>query len=653
MKVNKLLILGATAILGIGLVACGGTTSSSVNPADYIDDAADYLYQMYREESTKTTSDFERVNILILDYGTYDVDWTVSDISEADSKYVKVVEGTGNYDTIEIETAAHEINYTLTATISYEEVTKSVEFKYSIPAIEKLTIAEFIEKKDADSIYSLQGVITAVNKVGEAGSFVISDETGSIFSYDSANVTLGDEVVLTGTYDDFNGFHQLASPTIVEVIAQDKLSTIVGAKGEKATTFNADTIAADLSTGTEALVSKYAGKFLKLTDSYLLKNSKGYAGGYTAASNGKQIINIYANKTISYDDYLGKKVDIYGFVRGVSSSYLTVQVLTLANPGEEVNFAPTDISTDPAENIDIAADDLAKMYTSKTTLVDYDLVTKLEEEYGTYDVSWAVNVDSGVTLGTPANDKVTVSVVPTTTALDYTLTATISYEDTTKEVTFDKTVPAVQNVENISSFRNIAYDKNSETYYQLTGVVTAVNKVDAAGAFVIADSSAAVFSYNTLNVTLGDEITIYAMRGENYGLPQVSSPVLKEVVSHDKLETIVGENCANAETLSIAQMKEALTEYADDQTVAADYSSKLYKVTGGYACASGNFVNLYEDVEGKKLISDLYVNSSIKLDDLKGKQVDVYGYVRGMNAESGKFQIQVLAAVEAGQALTL
>ena len=111
MKVNKLLILGATAILGIGLAACGGTTSSSVNPSEHINDAADYLYQMYREESTKTTSDFERVNTLILDYGTYDVAWAVSGIAEADSKYVKVVEGTGNYDTIEIETADHEINY--------------------------------------------------------------------------------------------------------------------------------------------------------------------------------------------------------------------------------------------------------------------------------------------------------------------------------------------------------------------------------------------------------------------------------------------------------------------------------------------------------------------------------------------------------------
>lgn len=661
MKVNKLLTLGVGTLLALGLASCGGNTSSTssvADPASHIDDAVDYLYQIYREEPTQVTSNFKRVTLLKLDYGTYDVDWKL-DIAEGGLEdAVTMGEEKDNFVEFVVEMSLEKAtNFTLTATVSYEETSKDLTFNYTVPLMEPITIKELIETADTEKLVLLEGVVSAVNKVGSAGSFVLTDETGSIFSYDNADVTLGDRVQITGKYSEYSGFVQLAGSKVYKVLESDKLGTVLGDAGEKATTYDVEEIAADvakLGSDKEKIYEKYSGKFLKLTGTYLQKNSSGYAGGYTEATGGSQVLNLYANSTIDFDPFLNKGMDVYGFCRGFGSSYITIQVVEIVNPGEAVDFSPAEVSTDPAENIALAAEALKEKYQNGDTLVDFTRITKLVEDYGTYNVDWKVTVAEGgdtnaVKMGTPANDEVKFTVTPSAEkATNYTLTATVSYEDTKQEVTFEHVVPQVVVAENIAAFVDAEV---GNTYYQLTGVVSAVNSTaDKEGAFVLADATGAVFSYDKAKVTLGDEVVAYAKRGENYDFPQMAGSIIKEVKASGKLAEITGTAGEKATETTVAAIKADLPSYeSDGATVIEKYQGKFMKVTGGYAVASGNFVNLFEDAEGKTKIANLYANSGIDLKALSGKQVDVYGFARGVSKDY--ITIQITAIVEAGTAV--
>ncbi len=83
----------------------------------------------------------------------------------------------------------------------------------------QITVNQFIKEADGAWV-SLKGVVTGVHKKG----FVLTDaENNSLYIYsnDKPSFVIGDEVIATGSKDDYNGCFQLGNP-IVEKVASGK-----------------------------------------------------------------------------------------------------------------------------------------------------------------------------------------------------------------------------------------------------------------------------------------------------------------------------------------------------------------------------------------------------------------------------------------------
>lgn len=190
------------------------------------------------------------------------------------------------------------------------------------------TVAEFLEAKDADNARVLQGYITAVAKIGEPGSFVLTDAAGtSVFCYTSVNVTLGDEILISAKYSVNDGFEQIGSPDVLKTVSTG--NDVATKSGTAETVIAADVLTLLTASGTTGAVmyETYGAKYLAVRG-YIIKSGNFY--NLAVSQGGTKAVNMFTNKNIDVSGLVDKEVIVYGFARGSkiteTDKYLTVQV---------------------------------------------------------------------------------------------------------------------------------------------------------------------------------------------------------------------------------------------------------------------------------------------------------------------------------------
>lgn len=344
MKNSKLLLLGVTLVSALGVVGCGNTLPET----DPLADAASYIFQLYRTPEV-TGADYSVVNSVKLEIGTFAVEWSVELGEGVPAEAVALTKGT-DATTIAPNVPLATTNntpysYTLVASVSDDAGNAVVrKIKKEVPTAPLKTIAQFA-KLEVGTYCRLKGVVTAANKIGGNDSFILTDSTGSTFAYDkTCTVEVGREYTFLTTRADYSGFPQMGKPAIFgeqgeanklsTVLSEDKLTTITATQAKE--------ICTAYGSKKEDTIKTYASKFFKITDGYLVKNAKGYLNidiaEPTAETSETGVVSVYYHSKAAVSTLLNTKVDVYGAIRGFSSSYLTVQALYIVPAGQAVTF---------------------------------------------------------------------------------------------------------------------------------------------------------------------------------------------------------------------------------------------------------------------------------------------------------------------------
>lgn len=586
--------------------------------------------------------------------------------------------------------------YTHATDTTVAPLTNEYELELLIP--QDVTVKEFLEKDEDSKVYIITGYVVADGSSSGTGSFVVADATGAVFSYNKADVTLGEKVKVYGTRTSNSGVDQIGTLNVVKV-DDGTTYTYPEAKVVDGTTL-------DLSTLSKTSIGEWTGVYTEITGLTFYKNgSFNSAGllneGATAGSTNKddytQVLSLYSASDAIPEEWAGKPVNVYGYVRGFSTNkYLTIQV------------AKVEIGYSDAQKVAFAKEALTTAEIGGTEF-DKDFVLPLEGVYGT-TISWAVKGESSyvainganVTVTKPETERENVTIVATIRSGEVTdtkefeiaiLGATPSYAvnwtDTALTavygeggtalvnggevekgtvVTFTVAVPANKVVKSVSvngaEDTSVAYKTtftvtvnaattvvvnyndvttvtvaqfleksvDANTLYAITGYIGAYGgTADAEGSFVLIDETGAAFSYNKITgYAVGDYVTVYGTRADNYNFPQLGT---KHVV---KLE---GGTYVEPATTQI-NASEVKTDGSDF------YTGKLYEIVGGKLAIDGTYYNV-NNADGTRVIS-IYFSDDMKdaVLALDGKDVIIKGYSRGVNTKNAYWQVQVLSIVE-------
>ena len=356
MKKIFALLFALVASFGL-LTSCDFGSKTEEQPTEpaisqELQNAKNYIKNIYQSSEGNVTANLERAAKLPIGGKEYTVTWAV-EVTSGDANAVSVAKAEdGSKWVVSVkydQTITAEVKFVLTATITSPEGESTTQaFNYTIPAFEAHTIAQMISEGDKEKIYFLEGVITTVNKDEGKTSFIITDATGSIFCYDGLEVKLGQKVQITGNYSAYNdAFHQLAKPELVKVLAENQdLTTVCGTPLE--TTAEAINAAAKAEGATAvSLTEAYGGKYLAVTG-YVVE-ANGYAN-MAVAKDAASCCNLYAADSLKLKSFIGAKVVVKGYARGVSvGNGITIQVQSVElAPGETMPEQPTDKFVEPA-----------------------------------------------------------------------------------------------------------------------------------------------------------------------------------------------------------------------------------------------------------------------------------------------------------------
>ncbi len=397
-----IVVLALVMCLSVVLAACVTDNKTS----DGLKKAAENVKAMYSSDSTSTPTDYKRVAQVKVDGNTYPVKWSV-DVAEDKVKVgTEVADGQITFRVFHSDT--EDITYVLTATLDKEGAKETVTFNYTVPKLKITTIADFLAAKVDEKVsYALKGHVMATGAdVGKAGSFVIADETGSVFSYEKFEVALGDEIIAYGTRSANSGVPQLGT-TAVRIVGK------TGYTEATATELKAEEI--DLSKLSNETITAMTGKYYKVTGT-----KYAVSGGYGKGMyNDKQLLSLYTNTTISdvAEDYTGKNIEAYGYVRGFSANkYLTIQVTKIVCT-EEV----TPKTAKEKVDAELAALKIADIKATG----DVTLATT-GKTYTSVKIAWTVAENEYATIKA---GKLNVTKLPKDADAEITLTATLTRGD--------------------------------------------------------------------------------------------------------------------------------------------------------------------------------------------------------------------------------
>ena len=204
------------------------------------------------------------------------------------------------------------------ATLTAEEdgtykltLTANANITVDVTACTVATIEQIYAAAKDDTYYLVSGyVVAAGGDHNTAGSFVLADATGSIFSYDGLKVEVGDYVQVLGTKDVQFGLTQFKSISF---------KTLAGGNFVEATPEEINV--ADVKVDGSDL---YTNKYYKIVSGTVKLDGK-----YINLMNGEtKMVSLYANDAIKEQITAleGKEVIVYGYSRGVNTKYAYWQV---------------------------------------------------------------------------------------------------------------------------------------------------------------------------------------------------------------------------------------------------------------------------------------------------------------------------------------
>lgn len=300
---------------------------------------------------------------------------------------VKISWTADNTDIVKVEgnkatfTFAKEGTVKLTATFTHSEdasANAKKEFTVNLILGTPATVAELYAASKGSTVYVVTGYVVAANgDHNNEGSFVLADETGSIFSYVPAKVEVGDYVRVVGTRDEQFKLAQLKTIS-VEQLADGKF---VEAQPE-------DINVADVKTDGSTL---YTNKYYRIVGGTLKLETKDGKTYYNVMFGDSKKVSLYANAelTAQIKALDGKVVVVQGYSRGVNTTnnYWQFQVTKI----EEAQMT-----------------DREKVDSVKATLKD--MTVNKNFELPTSDITtitWAIKGET--TAATLAGNKVTIN----------------------------------------------------------------------------------------------------------------------------------------------------------------------------------------------------------------------------------------------------
>ncbi len=199
-------------------------TDAGTSEKGGLDAAYSYVKTIYKEVAETTATDFQRVGSVPVGKEKYTVVWTAN-VSE---DLVKIVVGDDGMVTIDVnEQTPEEVKYTLTATITEGEESKTLTWNHVIPAyvdISKLTPAEIVDLAYAledgmttDDKFTLTGVISKIDTAWSDDYQNISvsikvegKEDKPIQCYrlkgeGAKDLAVGDTITVEGTFKNYKG----------------------------------------------------------------------------------------------------------------------------------------------------------------------------------------------------------------------------------------------------------------------------------------------------------------------------------------------------------------------------------------------------------------------------------------------------------------
>ena len=215
---------------------------------------------------------------------------------------------------------------------------KTAEHVFDVTAKQptSISISKFVEDKNKDDIQYLRGVVVAAGGDSDyAGSFVLADETGVVFSYNKFKVNVGDEIIIATKYSEYSGLVQSATTEVVAVVSTGNDISSYCANPVVKTAAEMKTLIEAAETGAD-LYEAYGQKCLKVSG-VLVRNSSGYCSLYVNEGDSNYVLNLYTNDAVNalVDAVLGTEGEgsanavVTGFVRGVKAGEggnLTVQL---------------------------------------------------------------------------------------------------------------------------------------------------------------------------------------------------------------------------------------------------------------------------------------------------------------------------------------
>lgn len=615
--------------------------------------------------------------------------WTVDN-----TDVCKIVDGKATF-TYDYTTEGRKVKLTATYTHATDTTVAPLTNEYTLELLipQDATVEEFLTKDEDGKVYIITGYIVADGSSSSAASFVVADATGAVFSYNKANVELGDKVKVYGTRSSSSGVPQIATLNVVKVDAEGESYTYPEPAVIDGTTF-------DLSTLTSTSIAAYTGKYTKITgltfykdgtysSAGLLKDGK--TAGSTAKDDYDQVLNLYCASDAIPADWAGKPIVVYGYVRGFkASNYLTIQV------------AKVEIGYDDATKVAQAKEALNATKIGGTEFdKSFDLPTK-----GDWDttITWAVEGESSV-LAIEGNHATVTK--PQTESEQVTIVATIKSGEVTDTKEFVLTIlgetPSYavnwtgENITAVYGDNNTPLAAGGEVK---KGTVVKFTVVLPANKLISSVTVNGVALENTAYVTTFS-VTVNAVSNVVVNYVEYSASTVANVIASSDTEALykitgyvvafgadAGKEGAYAITdesgVAMSFVKAALevgdyvtvyaTKYVDkynfvslgvkcvekleggsyveptattidvndvDYNTAGGYVGTYYKaVNGTIAVDSNGYVNLVAE-NGQKL--SLYSGDAMKkeLKALDGKELEVYCVSRSVNATVGYWGVQV------------
>lgn len=227
----------------------------------------------------------------------------------------------------------------ITTKLNGKEASKEVSIIANLPKT-TVTIAKFLEDKDTKNEVYIKGIVVAsAASADKAGSFVIADSTGAVFSYNKLILNVGDEVIIKTKYSTNKDLPQSNTTSIYGVLSK---GNDVSSYKQTTVDFTGETLLAKLKEegqSTAKLVEDIYGKMVKVTAT--LKAGK-YINLFTAGQE-SYLVSVYCSdednealNALIPEGQESVEVTVYGYFRqfnnkdGVQSIYLQLSSYELA-----------------------------------------------------------------------------------------------------------------------------------------------------------------------------------------------------------------------------------------------------------------------------------------------------------------------------------